>query len=484
MIENTSMNNIDSYHEVDMISSLNAELLKIKAVHEMTRKKTRDLMDKISTYELRHEQVSRAWMEAEKIALGISDMAQTRVDKIVDKAHRTVGPLHEEITAIDKEISFLAQELEPPAAQAEEQVEELKTEIEMVAPQETEDLAMEMDATRSSAGVSDLETQNVEPAEATEVDSGDDTASYADMPLPKREYSLREPQDESLGEPFIPAQGVEIQEYLDLPLPRRGYSLREPDNELDQIQQELIVEEAFDTDIHAILLEKREYSLREPGEAEIEIDEIVTEKAEADLSYAQQEHHGYSMGVAEVYEKELQELDLEVLGADETEMRFDVFIDSRHFEIIDGIKTPIHRHNWQVKVDVETVGKNPDAPGYAKISSIVDCTLLRYDGVLLNEAYPFTLIDPSCINMAMYFFNFLDDNLVLLGMAVKGVTLWENPDDAITVNTRNIEIDALLKRGEEDIFGGLRDKINNNNSSIINVNTSLKERLGSIFKGR
>jgi len=308
--------------------------------------------------------------------------------------------------------------------------------------------------------------------------------TYADMPLPQGEYSLREPQEGSWEEPVASLQVDEIASYADLPLPRRGYSLREPDSESVQIQPEFRVEDAFDADIPPILLENREYSLREPGEGEIEIDEIILESAVEDLSYAQQEHHGYSMGVAQVYEKELQALDIDVMGADETEMRFDVFIDSRHFETIDGVKGPIHRHNWQVKVDVETVEKNPDAPGYAKISSIVDCTLLRYDGVLLNEAYPFTIIEPSCTNMAMYFFNFLDDNLVLLGMAVKGVTLWENPDDAITVTTRNIEIDALLKRGEEDIFGGLRDKINNHNTSIINVNTSLKERFGSIFKGR
>ncbi|MEQ8237202.1 MAG: hypothetical protein ABRQ23_10515, partial [Syntrophomonadaceae bacterium] len=352
MIENPNTNNTASNHEVDMISRLNAELLKIKAVHEMTRKKTRDLMDKISTYEIRHEHVGRAWLEAEKIAQGISDMAQIRVDKIVDNAHRTVGPLHEQITAVDKEIGLLAQELEPPAAQAEEQIEEPKAEIEMVAMQVSVDLVMDIDMTQSSAEGSILESQNLEPAEAVDVELGNAEASYADMPLPKREYSLREPQEE----PVQPLHCDEIGSYEDIPLPRRGYSLREPDSEMDQVQQESIGEEAFDADIPPILLEKREYSLREPGEGEIEIDEIA-EAAEADVPYAQQEHHGYSMGVAEVYEKELQELDIEVLGADETEMRFDVFIDSRHFETVEGVKSPIHRHNWQVKVDVETVEK-------------------------------------------------------------------------------------------------------------------------------
>ncbi|NMC26765.1 MAG: hypothetical protein GYA42_01305, partial [Syntrophomonadaceae bacterium] len=420
--------------------------------------------------------------EAEKIAQGISDMAQTRVDRIVDNAHRTVGPLHEQINVIDKEISLLAMELDPPAAQAEEPIAEPKTEIDLVALQESSALDMNMDRTETSGEESSLGLQDL-AAEAVEAEMVDDVAGYADMPLPKREYSLREPQDESLQEPVMPLQGDAMGSFEDLPLPRRGYSLREPDNAPNQVEQEQKGEEVFNDDIPPMLLDKWEYSLREPGDVEIEVEEITAESTEADLPYAHQEHHGYSMGVAEVYEKELQALDIEVLGADETEMRFDVFIDSRHFETVDGVKTPIHRHNWQVKVDVETMEKNPDAPGYAKISSIVDCTLLRYDGVLLNEAYPFTIIEPSCNNMAMYFFNFLDDNLVLLGMAVKGVTLWENPDDAVTVTTRNIEIDALLKRGEEDIFGGLRDKINNNNSSI-SVNTSLKDRLGSIFKGR
>lgn len=433
IIENVSEANTTINGDTNLINTLVVELNRVRAMNEQTLRRTDDLRKKVGLCEVRLEQVHLARGEGEKIAQGINDLAESRVQRIVENAHRIVGPLHEQISTLEKEIAILSQEIAPPE----------KSDNKAVIKEEPVPTAYEVRREYSLREPQAMEAKQVvlqpEPVELTEPEPA---------PLVKREYSLREPQSDSqegAGAGNIEAEvpPAELQ-----PVIKRGYSLREP-QALDLAEEKMEAEgpsnieaEIPPPEIQTVV--KREYSLREPQDLLLPEEKLEIAKPEAG----------------------------------EPDMRFDVFVDNRHFETVAGVGEPIHNHSWQVRVDVEIPPNNPENVYYGKVYSAITCTLNRYDNVLLNEAFPFTLLEPSAPNIAKYFYNCLEDNLSLMGVMLKEMTLWENPSEKIAINYRSSELDALLNHGE-DILEEIRDRLNSQPKGL--PTATFRDRVGRVL---
>jgi len=172
------------------------------------------------------------------------------------------------------------------------------------------------------------------------------------------------------------------------------------------------------------------------------------------------------------------QLEIAEPAAGEPDMRFDIFVDNRHFENVAGVEEPIHNHSWQVRVDVEIPPNNAENVYYGKVYSAISCTLNRYDNVLLNEVFPFTLLEPSAQNIAKYFYNCLEDNLSLLGVMLKEMTLWENPSEKIAINFRSSELDEMLNHGE-DILEEIRVRLNSQPKGL--PTATFRDRVGRVL---
>jgi len=85
----------------------------------------------------------------------------------------------------------------------------------------------------------------------------------------------------------------------------------------------------------------------------------------------------------------------------------------------------------------------------------VKSTLQPFDGVILNEVYPFYVIEPTHDNIAMYFFNILEDTLSMMDLKLVEMSIWEDQDLVKQITQRNTNLGELL-RGE-DILMNMRD---------------------------
>jgi 6-pyruvoyl-tetrahydropterin synthase len=136
-------------------------------------------------------------------------------------------------------------------------------------------------------------------------------------------------------------------------------------------------------------------------------------------------------------------------------MELDVFIDSRHCQSFGNITVPVHKHRWQVRMKLaETGDDSPVVVRYSKVLAAVTSTLQPFDGVILNEVYPFNIIEPTHDNIAMYFYNILEDTLAMMDLKLLEMSMWEDHDLVKLITQRNSKLGELL-RGE-DILKAMR----------------------------
>lgn len=159
-------------------------------------------------------------------------------------------------------------------------------------------------------------------------------------------------------------------------------------------------------------------------------------------------------------------------------MKFNADVEVKYFENSEGSSGQIYDHDWQVKVEVEVPLENDNFVGFGKVSSAVMSTLMRYDKIVLNDVYPFNIIEPNPENIAMYFYNCLDDVLSLLDIILKEITFAEN-NMCMKFNKRNTDFDLLLQGGEF-FFDDIRDKL----CSLEEEQTSISLKLGQMFKSK
>lgn len=143
-------------------------------------------------------------------------------------------------------------------------------------------------------------------------------------------------------------------------------------------------------------------------------------------------------------------------------MHFDTEINVYHIHSGEGWHRPKHRHHWKLQLQVEVPEDNVDVV-YIHVSAAITATLARFDGVLLNRLFPFDLIEPSHENIAAYFFNCLEDTLVLKELILKELVLVEDDTPRMTIDARSTDMEEMLK-GEDliqDMRTSLLDKSKN-----------------------
>ncbi|MDD3894775.1 MAG: hypothetical protein PHU36_07135, partial [Syntrophomonadaceae bacterium] len=91
---------------------------------------------------------------------------------------------------------------------------------------------------------------------------------------------------------------------------------------------------------------------------------------------------------------------------------------------------------------------------------VIQSTLLRYDGTIINDVYPFDIIPPTMTNVCMYLFNCLEDNLAFTDLDLTEVTIWLNQALLMRAKDRNRKFDELLQ-GRDESWRDLRGKFDN-----------------------
>ncbi len=157
-------------------------------------------------------------------------------------------------------------------------------------------------------------------------------------------------------------------------------------------------------------------------------------------------------------------------------MDLDVFIDSRHSQSFGAVTVPVHKHRWQVRIIVEEPGEDHAVVRYSKVLSAVTVALQRYDGVILNDVFPFNIIEPTHGNVAMYFFNSLEDTLAIMDLKLVEISLWEDQDLVKQVKRRSHKLDEAL-RGE-DILTNMRQGLP---EQVVTKRTPIKKRLAKMI---
>jgi len=162
-------------------------------------------------------------------------------------------------------------------------------------------------------------------------------------------------------------------------------------------------------------------------------------------------------------------------------MRLDAFVDARYHNIIAGQKEMQH-HALQVTIEVEVPPDNYSVR-YTKVSSDVVSTLLQFDNVILNDIFPFNIIEPNPQNIAVYFYNCLEDMLSMMDLVLHSLTVLELPDLQIQVNTRNTKLDNFLHQGDNDL-NSIRQSLIPCVEIESDTNSPLKDTFSRILKKR
>lgn len=256
-------------------------------------------------------------------------------------------------------------------------------------------------------------------------------------------------------------------------------------NELNMQMNTLTAEknkrEAEIIDIHPVKSEnsRREQEDIDPGDINLPVGDSEVKCAELiDTNLEQNNQIAYFY--SEVNNEMLQDaLDWNQIEESNSIMNFNADVEIRYFEKSEDSSEQICHHDWQIKVEIEVPLENDTFVGYGKVSSAVMSILMRYDKVILNDIYPFNIIEPNPENIAMYLYNCLDDELSLLDLIFNEITFVENNNMCMKCNKRNTEFDRLLQGGEF-LFDDIRDKL----CSLNEEQTPISVKLGQMFKSK
>jgi len=171
----------------------------------------------------------------------------------------------------------------------------------------------------------------------------------------------------------------------------------------------------------------------------------------------------------------------EISRVQQETIRCDSFVDVRFYTgaVQDRV---IEHHALYVAAEVFVPASNYSVR-YTKVSADIVATLMRYDNVILNDVYPFDIIEPNLTNIAKYFFNCVQDVLALMDLGLQSLTIHELPDFRLDITSRSRDIDRQMHTNEDmlqDIRRDLPDQIH------VEPEPSgyLKSRLTQILKKR
>lgn len=106
-------------------------------------------------------------------------------------------------------------------------------------------------------------------------------------------------------------------------------------------------------------------------------------------------------------------------------MQLDCFLEFRHHIDYEQFTVPVHRHRWHLRI---TMGADHnDSPGSrAGLLTSIKAALHRFNGRILNDIFPFTMVSPTHENIARCLFNIVDDTAKTVGGHVNTLSIWED----------------------------------------------------------
>ncbi len=126
------------------------------------------------------------------------------------------------------------------------------------------------------------------------------------------------------------------------------------------------------------------------------------------------------------------------------------FLNARHYVAFGGKQGPVHAHSWQIHIKIKIPAEKSEQIPFAKIMDSISSVISCYEKTVLNEEYPFNVLQPTTENMAMIFFNRLEDMLVKFDLSIGNLSVWETPTKGIEVTRRNPEFDHLPAAAEKE----------------------------------
>ncbi|MDO9535402.1 MAG: 6-pyruvoyl-tetrahydropterin synthase-related protein [Bacillota bacterium] len=121
------------------------------------------------------------------------------------------------------------------------------------------------------------------------------------------------------------------------------------------------------------------------------------------------------------------------------------FVNSRHYVSFDQKPGPIHAHSWQVHLKVNIASDKHEQVPFATIVDSIKSVFKPYEDTVLNDLRPYNIFQPTTENMAMYFYNRLEDALSEIELGLDSISLWETPLRGIEVSNRNSALDSLAE---------------------------------------
>lgn len=386
-----------------LLSTMSSELQDILAEIDIVTRKSADLQQQILSFENRQECLGAALEESRKIAGDISNQADQRVNSVLSYAESIMAPQQQEIAGLDLEIAAINHELGSrttvePALPADLVAPALN--YDYSTPANIIDLAdyMNFPSSSGSPGQEKICEQDTLEAKITvePVTESQMQTELSSMDI----MEIKEDHNDINDEPVMVMEaGIEEPEdtYLDQDLQTESEKVSASDNSLPLLETET------------------------PGDNHTSITEGMLTKNE----------------------------DINI-------MNLDTNVNAWHAHSTEAWEQEQHNHNWNIKIQVE-VPEDEQTIIYGQVLSAIISTLSRYDDVLLNDVFPFNLIDPTDDNVAGYFFNCLEDTVMMKDLRLIEISLWENETLFMQVTERHNELDEMLKG--DDIIERMRTNL-------------------------
>jgi len=370
------------------------------------------------------------------------------------------------LTASENRLAELQQKLDNYLANKENQLSEVNftahlnaQRIEAQARAQTELIIMEID---KELRHKQKEMRLLQNRTHTYLQSINDQDSQS---IDQAEKSLLPVRAENVGgtrEPEITIPSTEVPE----PAPQPLEAKTQDDSGLVEVAQNIPPQEAELTGRHKRYVQKNTRADRsarpafQPADQEIEDRPVAEMIADEPSPIDDQLNVQPPIDEADIIEAHIPATILEKapipaasLPEVNEKMRLDAFVDVRYYDNSKGLKQLQH-HALQVVVDVD-VPEETYSVRYTKVSSDIVAALLHYDNIILNDVFPFNIIEPNLPNIALYFYNLLEDILGLMDLGLSSITVLEIPDINIQVKGRTPGLDDLLHH-DKDIFRDLR----------------------------
>jgi len=117
-------------------------------------------------------------------------------------------------------------------------------------------------------------------------------------------------------------------------------------------------------------------------------------------------------------------------------MKIVAFLNARHYMVFADKKGKTHGHSWQLQAEARVPVRYDSFLKFEDLDKLLNKLLTPYQRNVLNEVYPFDIIEPLTENISAYFFNTLSDALNNLEVELVKLTVWENPTKGIEITER------------------------------------------------